>query len=168
MNKVLIAAMLLAGCGDSDKYSDEAAAPAAPSAPVAPGAPPSASGSLTGLYEGGQGAPTNQLCMIDKGAAGTQFGLVVWGGNMHSCAGSGKAVRTGGVLRLEMAGDEACAIEARIDGGAIILPAAVPEGCSYYCGARAQLTGASFRRTGATSADAMKAVDLVGEPLCGR
>ena len=168
MNKALIAFALLAGCGDSDKYEDNLLAPAAPTAPSTPAAPAASSGSLTGLYEGKQGAQTNQLCMIDMGAAGVQFGLVVWGGNMHSCSGSGKAVRAGGVLRLEMAGDEACAIEARIDGGTITLPDSVAEGCAYYCGARAQLTGASFDRKGATNADAMKAVDLVGEPLCGR
>ena len=85
---------------------------------------------------------------------------------MHSCSGSGSAVREGATLRLRMAGDEPCEIAATLAGGTIRLPQAVPQSCAYYCGARAQLAGAAFTRAGATVEDAMKARDLVGEPLC--
>jgi len=106
--------------------------------------------------------------MIDKGAGGAQFGLVVWGANLTSCAGSGNAVRNGDMLQLEMAGDETCRIEARISGATITLPESVPAGCSYYCGPTARFAGPPLTRKGATADDAMKAKDLVGEPLCSR
>jgi hypothetical protein len=42
----------------------------------------------------------------------------------------------------------------------------VPDGCAYYCGARARLTGARFAQVGTGREDAAKAKDLVGDPLC--
>jgi hypothetical protein len=125
-----------------------------------------ASGPLTGLYESKSGGLSSQLCIVDRGEGAARFGLNIWGGNMHSCSGAGTVARKGGGLTLTMAGDRSCVIEARIDGDAIRLPAKVPEGCTYYCGARAQLTGISLTRTGKTEADALKARDVVDEPLC--
>lgn len=167
MRKSLLALALLAGCGAMDKAAENEAGADRAAGGEAPAAEPvPAGGALTSLYEGKSGETTDQLCLIDSGRE-TQFGLVVWGANMHSCSGSGKAVRKGGTLRLEMAGDETCAIEAKLEGGTITLPGRVPTGCSYYCGARAQLTGASFTRKGSTVADVAKAKDLAGDPLCG-
>jgi hypothetical protein len=77
-------------------------------------------------------------------------------------------VRDGARLRLRMAGDEACEVEARIDGGTVTLADTIPEGCSYYCGARARFEGAVLTRRGTSAEDAMKAKDLVGDPLCER
>jgi len=163
MKTYLLAFALLAGCGTSERTADnrnEAGPPVVET---------SAGTGLTGLYEGGRGAQPDQLCIVEKGAT-AQFGMVVWGGNMHSCSGSGQAVREGGRVTLKMAGDSSCEIAATMRGGAISLPAATPAGCDYYCapGARGQLAGAAFTRKGATAADAMKAKDLVGEPLCSR
>lgn len=176
MRKSLLGLILVAGCGADDQPAGNAAA--ASSAVQAPGAAPSAGGRppapglgrLTGLYEGGkalQPNQTDQLCMIDKDEDSTQFALVVWGRNMQSCSGSGRAVRDGSNLRLEMAGDETCAIDAKIAGTTITLPDSLPAGCSYYCGAQARMTGASFTRSGTTREDALKARDLGGDALCG-
>jgi hypothetical protein len=85
---------------------------------------------------------------------------------MHSCSGAGTLDRVGDKLRLAMAGDSACTIEATISGNTVRLPERTPEGCAYYCGARAKLGGAELTQTGTTEADAMKAKDLVGDPLC--
>jgi len=164
MKKILFALALLGACGTGDDQTGNAVgAEAATDNAVAAAV---GTATLTGLYEGGDAGATNQLCMIDRGAGDTRFGLVVWGGNMHSCSGSGSAAREGENLRLTMAGDETCAIEASISGETITLPAAVPDSCAYYCGARATLGGATFQRKGATAEDALKAKDLVGEPLC--
>ena len=162
MKRLLIALALLSACGTGEEANQSGAEVKADGA-VADAVQ---TAGLTGLYEGQAGEQTNQLCIIDRGSGDARFGLVVWGGNMHSCSGTGSAVRQDGVLRLAMAGDEACTIEATVEGGVVTLPDAVPDGCSYYCGAQARLTGTSFRRTGTTAEDAMKAVDLVGEPLC--
>jgi hypothetical protein len=158
MKKSLVLALLLSGCSgdrEGEGAGNQATAPAGTGTLTR----------LTGLYEGGQSRPPNQLCIIEaEGEA--RFGLVVWGSNQHSCSGSGTVSRSGETLRFRMAGDETCSFEARISGTSIALPTAVPDGCAYYCGARASLTGASFAQAGTSVEDARKARDLVGDPLC--
>jgi hypothetical protein len=173
LRKSLLALVLVAGCGGAaEQQGGNGVAPASARQISAAGPSEGTSGSsaasagLTGLYEGGAAAQRNQLCMIEKGGK-TQFGLVVWGGNMHSCAGAGEAVRDGKSLTLKMTGDESCVIDATLDAATIRLPDTIPAGCSYYCGARARLSGAAFTRAGAGAGAAMKAVDLAGDPLCG-
>ena len=161
MRKLVLPILLLAGCGDG-----------------ADGPNPSSNqvearidtSTLTGLYEGGGGVRADQLCIIGgdaaDGADRAAFGILVWGTNLASCAGSGTARRAGDRLILRMAGDQPCEVEAVIRDGQVRLPTEVPESCSYYCGDTARLSGAGFRKTADTIADAMKAKDLVGEPLC--
>ena len=166
MKYLLPILLVLAGCGRGDPPPDNGAVPAA-GAPGPESARPkgAAPERLTGLYEGAAGAQKNQLCIVEKGA-GAQFGLIVWGGNLHSCSGAGEAVRSGERLTLRMTGDEACAIDATLKDGTVTLPATLPAGCAYYCGARASLAGARFARTGTSEADAGKATDIAGDPLC--
>jgi hypothetical protein len=175
---LLAATFLLAACaGGGEGEGNEAASTKAGSGKSAPGGaagsgaaaagrPIAAGDSLTGLYERKDGGLSSQLCIVQRGGGEARFGLNLWGGNMHSCSGAGTAVRSGQQLTLTMAGDRACVITARIQGNAIRLPERVPEGCSYYCGARARMTGVSLARTGTTEADALKARDVVDEPLC--
>jgi hypothetical protein len=164
MKKSLALLLLLAGCNRSDPPPDQVngAAPAAPAGQGPGPSAPAAKAGLTGLYEGGTGAQKNQLCLVEKGSE-TQFGLIVWGGNLHSCSGAGLATRSGERLVLRMTGDETCAIEASLKGGTVTLPATLPTGCAYYCGARASMANASFTRTGG---DVKKATDIAGDPLC--
>jgi hypothetical protein len=166
---LLILLLLLAACGRDDPAADNRVAPGpggpATSKPKTPGAPPAAGTSLAGLYEGGSGAQKNQMCIVEKGGD-TQFGLLVWGGNMHSCSGAGRAARKGGRLILTMTGDETCTIDASLQDGIVTLPASLPLGCAYYCGARASLAGASFKKSGSSEADSKKAKDIAGDPLC--
>lgn len=165
MKKLLIVLLMLAGCSRGGEPQEGGNA-AAPVGPAKSEARPGEIGSLVGLYEGGEVSRTNQLCMVEGEGGETRFGLVVWGANLHSCSGSGTAVREGDRIRLQMAGDESCAIEARISGGSIVLPESVPDGCAYYCGADARLTAASFKKVGSGAQEAAKAKDLVGDPLC--
>lgn len=161
---LLLTLLLLAGCDRSGQPAGNSSAPAADQAgTAAPGS--KAAGSslrLTGLYEGGSGAQKNQLCLVEKGRE-AEFGLIVWGGNLHSCSGAGVAVREGERLSLRMTGDETCTIDATMKGGTVTLPATLPAGCAYYCGARASMANASFARTGD---DVRKATDIAGDPLC--
>lgn len=123
---------------------------------------------LTGLYEGaGEGERRDRICVIDRGTGIARFGIVTWAEAGVNCSGEGEAVREGEALRLTMAGDEECTIEARIENGTVTLPPAIPEGCAYYCGPGATLAGKAFEKTGGTAEDAMRATDLVGDPLCG-
>ncbi len=170
MKKILLSLLILAACGRDDSPAENRAAaesggPAA-SKPGSAAAAPAAGGTrLTGLYEGGAGAQKDQMCIVEKGND-AEFGLVVWGGNLHSCSGAGRAVRKGERLTLTMTGDETCTIEASLKDGVVTLPGKLPLGCAYYCGARASLAGARFNKSGSSAADAKKAQDIAGDPLC--
>jgi hypothetical protein len=158
------AAMLLiialAGCSGGEGGGNSAG-----SAPARSGGPVQTA-TLTGLYESGDGSRRNQLCIVEREGGRTTFGLVTWGDNNRNCSGSGLARRDGDRLRLQMEGDETCAIDAALVGAQVTLPASLPQGCAYYCGPSAQLAGARFDKTGGEQADARRAVDLAGEPLC--
>ena len=160
MKKSLSILFLLAACGSSEQPDNQSAAGDANRPRVISMA------GLVGLYESGPVKQPNQLCIIDEEQGPAQFGLILWGGNLHNCSGAGDAVRDGDRLRLTMSGDQACTLDATIKDGQVTLPAKIPEGCAYYCGARARLDGATFTKKGDTVADALKATDLVGEPLC--
>jgi hypothetical protein len=163
MKKLLIPLLLVASCSpQGEEKGGNAAAPAGPA--QQPTKPPRLA-TLIGLYEGGSSS-RNQMCVVEGKGGEARFGLVVWGGNLHSCSGAGTLERVGDKLRLAMAGDSACTIEATISGKTIRLTDQAPEGCAYYCGARAKLGGAELTQAGTTEADAMKAKDLVGDPLC--
>ena len=171
MNKSLVALALVAGCGASGDQNAAAPAPAttaqtksapADSSPVRA----SAGESFGGLWQGGDTRRPNQLCVVKRGDT-PQFGLVVWGANMRSCSGAGTLRREGDRVTLTMTGDSACSVPARVEGRRLVLGGGLPAGCSYYCGAGAKLEGAAFTQVGTTAADAAKAKDLAGDPLCG-
>ncbi|MEA3000787.1 MAG: hypothetical protein QOK17_2620 [Sphingomonadales bacterium] len=169
MHKSLVVLAFVAGCGASDQRNASAPA-AAPAQPVSPSVSAPAAlapgSSLVGLYESGPRSRPNQLCVTQRGDT-PQFGLLVWGAGMHGCSGAGTVERSGDGLALTMTGDSACRIEARIAGRAVTLPDKVPDGCAYYCGAGAHLEGVTLLQTGNSAADAAKAKDLAGDPLCG-
>jgi len=162
MRKALILAFALAGCGRG--VGNEAGAGQA-ARPDSPSRAPAQTRTLTGLYET-RGARPGQICIVEQGA-GARFGLVTWQSERPGCSGAGAAVRSGGTLRLTMDGESACAIEARIEEGRVTFPAALPRGCSYYCAPGAPLGSLAFAKTGGAREDALRARDLVGDPLCG-
>ncbi len=156
MRKTPILALLLAGCGTGQPAND--------SAPQA--SPPAQTDTMFGLYEGG-GARRNQLCIVERDDGAARFGLVAWNGAAPGCSGAGTAAYASGtIVALEMDGDEPCMIEARLDGRRLTFPPGLPRGCSYYCAPGARLAGLDFVKTGGTDVDAMRARDLVGDPLC--
>lgn len=173
MKRMLLLSLLAAACQPQDAMTNNGV-PATAAAPPgetakAPAATPQAvqTATLTGLYESiGTAGARSQMCMVDRAAGDTRFAIVLRGLGSETCSGDGRAVRQGGVLRLNMAGDEACAIEARIEGGRISFPPTTPAGCAYYCSRGARFAGATFDKTGGTAEDAMRAEDLVGDRLC--
>jgi len=148
----LVLLLFLAGCDGAMPERTESPRPR----------PAVQTATLTGLYESGP----SRLCIVEAAGA-ARFGLVVRRGADSGCSGAGVAARRGDRLRLTMAGEAACAIDARLDGAALTFPARVPPGCAYYCAPDAGLAGAAFAKTGGAEADALRARDLVGDPLCG-
>jgi hypothetical protein len=131
---------------------------------TAPARGPVQTATLTGLYESAEAAPS-QLCITEQGRA-ARFGLVTRQGGRPGCSGAGTATRNGTTLRLVMNGESACAIEARLAGARVTFPASLPRGCAYYCAPGAGAGGAVFAKTGGTRDDALRARDIVGDPLC--
>ena len=155
---VLLLIPLVAACGSGDR-NETAARDSREPVQLA---------DLTGLYEArGGGEQSARMCMVSAQSGETSFGIVTETPGGASCGGAGKAVREGDVLRLTMGGDEACVIEAQIAGTQVTLPSSLAEGCAYYCGPGATLAGTVFEKIGGTAEDAMRALDLAGDPLCG-
>lgn len=120
---------------------------------------------LTGVYESGRPPAVSRLCIVPQGR-NARFGLVIREAGDQSCSGSGTVTRDGGGLRFAMTGDSPCAVHAKIAGRTLIFDTRVPAGCTYYCGAGARLGGARLMQRSTRRSEAMKATDLVGEPLC--
>ena len=157
----LLAPVLAAACGEEKgPVGNESTARPAP----APVRGPVQTATLTGLYETGT-TPPSQLCITGQGRA-ARFGLVIRRNGRPGCSGAGTATRDGTTLRLTMSGDSACVIDARLEGGRLTFPAGTPPGCSYYCAPGIVMGGTPFEKTGGTEADARRARDSVGDPLC--
>jgi hypothetical protein len=163
LQTALLLLIALAGCRSGEEAAGNGAA-----APPAKNGAEVQTATLTGLYEGGGQARPNQMCMIEREGRSTGFGFVTWGPGDKNCSGSGTATREGNVLRLRLDGDESCVLEARLDGRKVTLPTNIAAACqSYYCGPGAQMSGAAFDKVGGGEPDALRALDLAGEPLCG-
>jgi hypothetical protein len=162
LRKALILAFALAGCGPAAGNASRAAPAAGPDAPPSP---PAQTWTLTGLYEA-PGARPSQICIVEQGGR-ARFGLVTWQGERSGCSGAGAAVRRGDLLTLTMDGESPCTIVAQVRGRAVTFPAALPRGCAYYCAPGAPLAGLALTKTGGRREDALRARDLVGDPLCG-
>ena len=161
-----LALSLLAGCGPDDG-TDRARSPGeSDDRSTTPAEAAVQTADLTGLYQSGGGAEPSQLCVLDRGTGNARFGLVLRGPGEGVCSGAGAAVRRGESVALTMEGDEPSAIEARLAGRRLTFPAELPAGCAYYCGSGATMAGAEFAKVGGTAQDAMRARDLVGDPLC--
>src|SRR5947209_5090105 len=103
MKKSLIVLALVAGCGASGQSQGSGSG-----SDTAGGA-----GALTGLYQTGGGTRPSQMCVLEKGGK-AQFGITIWAPNLHACSGAGTATLSGDRLRLVMAGDSGCAIDATL------------------------------------------------------
>lgn len=125
--------------------------------------------SLTGLYEASNGRePAGRMCFTPAPRGKSFFGIVTEKPGGASCGGSGDATfGLNNTVRLIMGGDQECVIKAKIDNGQITMPSLLSPTCSYYCAPGATLAKVVFQKTGGTTADAMRAKDLAGDPLCG-
>jgi hypothetical protein len=141
---LLLAGLLLTGCGRSEESSNNVAAE--PSiAPVA------ALASYAGVGR-------DRLCLAE---ADGRAGLVTYGEGDANCSLRGTVQRAGSKLTIIPEGDATCRIDATVTGDGVIL-GAQGSACSYYCGPTASFAGRSFTRMERPE----PATDLTGEPLC--
>ena len=122
--------------------------------------------SVVGLYERA-GVPDrpSQIC-VSADEEQLRFGLRSSYEGPENCMMKGRVEQAGSALRLRIDGDPACSVSGTITATGLTL--AQPQGaeCSYYCGRNTDLDGGDFAKVGGTEADARKAVDIAGEPLC--
>ena len=149
---IMLALLPLAACAD---------APGGDGAPAA-----TAPTSLVGLYEraGVPGRPS-RICI--GGAPGAErFGISTSYEGPQSCTAMGRVRRERSKLTLLIDGDPACSLSATVTGAGVTLDDASGPECPYYCGADTRFDPGPFAKVGSTAADARRAVDVAGEPLC--
>ena len=153
-----LALAALAACG-SDREPGNAAEESGASAKAVQTATP------VGLFESDSPVGTSQIC-FERAGADYRFGLTLRGTDNLSCSGSGRAALAGDTITLTMEGDEPCVLQARQIGTRLDIVTPAPESCAYYCAPGLSLAG-RFEKVGGEPADAARARDLVGDPLCG-
>jgi len=122
--------------------------------------------SLVGLYER-SGIPDepSRICVTANGTE-HRFGLKSSYEGPESCMAKGSVRQAGSELTLSIDGDPACSFSATVTETGLTLREPRGPECSYYCGTNTGLDGGPFEKVGATEADARKATDIAGEPLC--
>lgn len=162
MRSILLAALLLAGCGDRarEKRADS------------PGARLEAAARDAGLISAGENASlvgswardTDRLCVVPGKGDGYRVGAVVDYGEGQTCAAAGTATRSGGKLDVRFG---ACRFTARVDGDRIVFPAELPTDCEGVCAGRASLAAVTVDRISSSAAEASTLRLGTGKPLCG-
>ena len=162
MRSVLIAALLLAGCGDRavDAQADS------------PGARLESAAREAGLVSAGEkpslvgswGRDTDRLCVVPGSGGDYRIGAVVDYGEGQSCAAAGTATRSGATLDVRFG---TCRFAARIDDDRIIFPAELPAACERVCAGRASLAAVTVDRVSPSIAEASTLRLGTGRPLCG-
>lgn len=153
MRILILLPMLLAACSE----------------PAQDAGPPMASNSPVGLYER-SGVPDrpSRICIAGQGAA-MRFGVNTSYEGPQSCTAKGTVRQAGASLTLLIDGNPACSLKATATATGLSLDSAEGPECAYYCGTNTGFDpGAqnAFAKVGSTEADARRAVDLVGDPLC--
>lgn len=118
---------------------------------------------VTGLYA----RDTDRVCVVPEGRA-YRIGAFVDYGDGLSCAGSGRATRSGEVLRIELRGKGgiACTFVAKFDGDRIVFPANLPDGCRRFCAPRASFAALNVERLSESAAEARALRGVDGTRLC--
>ncbi|WP_445193190.1 hypothetical protein ACT009_04610 [Sphingomonas sp. Tas61C01] len=162
MRAIVIAALLLAGCGDraGQTQADTPGARLESAAREAGLVPGGETASLVGSW----GRDTDRLCVVPGSGGDYRVGAVVDYGEGQSCAAAGTAARSGGRLDIRFG---ACRFAARIDGDRIVFPAELPVECERVCAGRASLAAVTVDRISASAAEASTLRLGTGKPLCG-
>lgn len=157
MGRVMLLALLLAGCGGGEADTRNAAGEALEAAAIARGvvADP-ASATFAGAY--GRGA--DRVCVN-----GTAIGIDASYGEEIACTARGTANRDGERVAITL-GSGGCAFDARFDGDQLLLPGQLPDACAAFCDAPASLAGLAVDRLSAAPAETLAMRGSDGTALC--
>ncbi len=111
---------------------------------------------------GAYGSETDRACIVRAGA-GYRIGASVDYGEGHGCTARGIAKGAG---RLKVSLGQGCRFEARSDGGKLVFPPILPDGCDRMCTGRASLTALVAERLSGAESEAAALRGLDGRPLC--
>ncbi|MBA3942243.1 MAG: hypothetical protein C0520_13630 [Sphingopyxis sp.] len=169
---VIIAALLLAGCGrpvqnDADDAGNPLEATARERGIVHAG-----STEPTGVFERTHDIGRDAMCVVPDGAGQWRFAVTASYGTGLSCAASGRLMREGDGWRLRFAGAEGCEVLVREEEDELRLPGTLPAQCANLCPARASLSGLRLPRASWAEDDArrLQMRDKKGNMIlpCGR
>ncbi len=160
MKRVLLLALVLAGCGREPKTTAADSAGAwLESAAETAGIVPDPNAPLQGSWA----RDTDRVCVVGTEKT-ARIGVSVDYGEDQSCAGSGTVERAGDAVKLAFG---TCKFDARFDGDRIVFPAEVPEACESLCTGRASLAALTVDRLSESRSEATTLRSTKGKLLCG-
>ena len=160
---VVVAALLLAGCGrgqDAPAASGEAGARLERAAVSAGLIVDTASRSIVGAWA----RDTDRACVVPGVGGDDRIGVLIDYGAGQGCAASGTVRRSGDGLEVRLG---ECRLTARFDGGRIVFPAEVPAACDRLCSGRASLAAMTVERQSESLSEALSLRTPSGRTLCG-
>lgn len=162
---VLIALVLLAGCGRQATRSADKQAAAPPdleTAAIAAGIVTDPdSTDITGLYA----RDTDRICVVPDRLQ-FHIGAYVDYGPGQSCSGTGTVSRSGETLHVRFDGVEGCEFDAKYDGDLIAFPGRMPDACAKLCTGRASFAALAGSRLSNAPAEASTLRNAKGKLLC--
>lgn len=160
--RILAALLLLAACSGG-KPTDQPEAQDLEAAAIERGLIPDPRDTeIAGLYA----RDTDRICIVPA-ESGYRIGAYVDYGDGIACSGSGTINRAGETLRISLGEGDACSFDAKLAGGRIVFPGALPEGCGKLCAGRASFAGLEVERMSESVAEAAAMRDAGGRRLCG-
>lgn len=159
MSRVVLLALLLAGCHRDQPAADSAGARLEAAAVARGLAPDPSHASPVGSWA----SDTDHLCVVPADR-GLRIGAGIDYGDGQGCAASGTAERRGDQLRVSFG---ACRFNARFEGDRIAFPAELPPACDRACTGRASLAALAVERLSDSASEAATLRGPNGGLLCG-
>lgn len=160
MRRVLLAALLLAGCGSPQPAPQDTPGSRLERASLRAGlVVDPAQASIAGSWA----ADTDRLCIVPADRDSFRIGALIDYGEGQGCAAAGTARRRGETVAVTFG---ACRFDARFDGDRIVFPATLPAACDRFCTGRASLDSLTVNRLSGAVAEAATLRTPSGKRLC--
>ncbi|PAX08482.1 hypothetical protein [Sphingomonas lenta] len=157
----VLAALLLAGCGEDRATTNTASAGAKlEAAAIEAGLVPDPErATLIGSWA----ADSDRVCVAPGEGGRDRIGVLLDYGEGNGCVAAGGVRRAGDRLDVDFG---RCRVQARFDGERISFPASVPQDCERLCRGNATLSALSVARVSDSAAEAATLRTPSGRLLC--